>query len=735
MKQLSIFIILVLVIALYSNSVRSATTNTLANSNIKYTSMANEKNNNNAKSTSSAVFGWEGWIKYFHYDSSLTIRKPNEFFVNNYFYSQRVEKSALNSMDKKGIFNNVTTKYSFYTKMFENTLKILNEKDLHFGKTFETLDIDLIKPLDPTEPLKGSIKDLGTFSEGSCVSILVLKTKTFDSKFLAIRDTNNTKSESWIICFEGKAAKDKFFTTIVTYKLLRQKELNIELALRENPDEKAPITKKIERYQGSDANPEIDGYLSLMQDWTDCNLKCGGGTQTQQWRCVPPKAGGKPCMGEKIRTKKCNEEPCPGISIAKDQGKPEEEETITFKPIFRSMPFIDRPQQDIPCVIREADILYEKFDKKSNFTVQVPGRILINNRTISVYEDSSYDNAVFSHNLKETEMKKYKLDHCCFFIQSGRQSTKICALADCGSKGDPKFLNSWKYSFQIFKNKCFTKTESEILSDQNQEDLRPKEPSALMASMNIENTEVEEREKMIEEKVDENVTTNLDKELVKNQQTALKAITREFNLEERLKREEIQKAKEETKVLVKKMKFEEVKQEKLEEALDEREAQDIKLRENKIGEKEAVKVLYTAEDTINKKRLALKKKILEIRKMTQRRKRLIENKISLIRGKMAQEIVTASKSGDINVCKNRLGKKDEILKYCEAELITDFNKHKECKEDESSYCYLCCENTFGTMQYNKRAKCYDTCDKDKADKDAANKPRGDWIWKENSPKN
>ena len=58
----------------------------------------------------------------------------------------------------------------------------------------------------------------------------------------------------------------------------------------------------------------------------------------------------------------------------------------------------------------------------------------------------------------------------------------------------------------------------------------------------------------------------------------------------------------------------------------------------------------------------LKKKILEIRKMTQRRKRLIENKISLIRGKMAQEIVTASKSGDINVCKNRLGKKDEILK-------------------------------------------------------------------------
>jgi len=37
---------------------------------------------------------------------------------------------------------------------------------------------------------------------------------------------------------------------------------------------------------------------------------------------------------------------------------------------------------------------------------------------------------------------------------------------------------------------------------------------------------------MIEEKVDENITTNLDKELVKNQQTALKAITREFNLKD-----------------------------------------------------------------------------------------------------------------------------------------------------------------------------------------------------------
>jgi len=118
--------------------------------------------------------------------------------------------------------------------------------------------------------------------------------------------------------------------------------------------------------------------------------------------------------------------------------------------------------------------------------------------------------------------------------------------------------------------------------------------------------------------------------------------------------------------------------------------------------------------------------------MTQRRKRLIENKISLIRGKMAQEIVGASKVGDINSCKERLGKPDEITKFCDAELITDFNKNKECKEDESSYCYLCCESTFGTMQYNKRAKCYDTCDQDKKQKDEANKPRGTWYWKVNN---
>ena len=726
MKQLSIFIIAIYVLA-FLNSFQLTFS---LNSNSILTETKNTKKKE--KADDSKVL-WSGWVKYFHYETYQTIKKPTEFFINNSYYSQKVPKAELKGKDSKGVYNNVTDKYSFYAILFEDSLNILSEKNLHFTKTVDTMSMDLIKPFDANEPLKGSIKDLGGFNEGYCVSIKLLKPGSFQNDFLPVLEDNTTKSESWIVCMESPTKKDEFYTTLMTYKLLNQKKHGIQLVVRESSSkgDKPKTTPQIERYEGPDANPSIDGYLMLVQDWIQCTLKCGGGESYQQLRCIPPKSGGKPCFGDLIRKKSCNEQPCPGVSVGaeKTEEKKDEEEQITFKPIFKSQPFVDRPQQDIPCVIKENDVLYEKYDEKNKINVKVPGRLLINNRTIALFEDNNYDNAAFSFNLKETELKLNKFDHCCFYIQSLNKRQQICALANCGSKADPKFLNSWKYSFSLFKNKCFREMNSLHVSH-NEPEKNEEVQGSTLASMNIDSSEVDEREKLINSKLNEETELFLDKKLEKNQQTALKALTRELNLEERLKREEMMKAKEETKVVLSKMNFEIKKKEKLEEALEEKEEQDVQLKSQRETTRQASSILTETEEEINKKRNQLKKKILEIRKMTERRKRLIESKISLIRGKMTEEIVQANKAGSIETCQTTKENPAEIKKYCDDNITSDYNKNLECKTEEG-FCYACCESEFGAVQYNNRAKCYDMCDGNEKKKKDAEKPRGDWIWKVN----
>ena len=59
------------------------------------------------------------------------------------------------------------------------------------------------------------------------------------------------------------------------------------------------------------SNDSFDGYWVLMKDWSECSLKCDGGEQIKVMLCIPPKNEGKPCEGEAIQKRKCNQQPCP----------------------------------------------------------------------------------------------------------------------------------------------------------------------------------------------------------------------------------------------------------------------------------------------------------------------------------------------------------------------------------------------------------------------------------------
>lgn len=730
MKQLSLFIISLIVFSCTFNLY--STTSFKTNSKIAVSSKVKGEEPELGESPTL----WEGWVKYFHFDSFKAAKRPTEFFVNEQFFNQKVPNEELLAK-KDGINKNIVDKYSFYATLNAKRISILRRRNDKYEGPVENLDIDIIKPVDPAEPLKGPVKDIGKFNEGSCLTILALLPLTYDKGFLPIReDANTTKNESWIVCFQDDAQKEKFYTSLLTYKILRQKEQGIELALRKSDMAKLQpeSTPKFERYTGSDAKPGVDGYLQLIQDWSQCTLKCGGGEQFQQWRCIPPKPDGKPCQGELVRKRSCNTNKCPGIEVnAKDgdDSKEPKEEQVDFKPIYKRIPFNPRPQQDIPCVVKEHDILYKKEqadDKGKVRSHYIPGRVVLNTKTIALYDGSTSEN-LFNFDLDNTELVLIPDEFKCMRFQNINKEFIICGLENTGTKEDPKFLNSWKYSFSLFKTRCYKKMESEKVAEDTIDDKKKQpEASATLASMNIENEEVPEREKIINDKLNQQTEIALEDKVLKTQQTALKAITRELNLEERLKREEMMKAKEETKVLIKKMNYETEKKDKLEEAIEERETQETKFKEQRQTNNAATQIITETEETINKKRMALKKKILEIRKMTERRKRLIENKINLIRGKMTEKIVEANKTGSPETClTTRDSKQADINTYCDSNIITDFTKNLDCKKKDN-FCYICCETEFGTAQFNLRSICYDKCDGDKK-KVEEEKPAGDWLFK------
>lgn len=73
------------------------------------------------------------------------------------------------------------------------------------------------------------------------------------------------------------------------------------------------------RYKYAEATADLTyspQYHWELLEWSDCTVKCGGGTQSAKYECVEEKAGrvsSSFCVGEdkpESDTKKCNERPC-----------------------------------------------------------------------------------------------------------------------------------------------------------------------------------------------------------------------------------------------------------------------------------------------------------------------------------------------------------------------------------------------------------------------------------------
>lgn len=221
----------------------------------------------------------------------------------------------------------------------------------------------------------------------------------------------------------------------------------------------------------STSGAAADGYWITINEWTECSLKCGGGVSTLQRACIPPKNGGKPCIGNAVLTKKCNSKACP--EIQRSNSTISGGNDTVKKPIIKLVKFSNFPQRFVKCKIKESDLmLYQNLTDpvtaqgaKSLLSqvsleglseITVPVRVLMNNETVSVFTGDSYESLFMSFKLKNVRFLRHAVREDCFVLkESERKKVNLCSFSPGG--GCKKELDEWDYDFHLFKNQCAVK--------------------------------------------------------------------------------------------------------------------------------------------------------------------------------------------------------------------------------------------------------------------------------------
>lgn len=413
---------------------------------------------------------YQGWVKYYHYANDTHYVKPPSLFQNNAFFNQRIPKEKLAQKDNFG-FLHIPNKASFFMVLYNNSISLFSSRDGQTRKLIDSLKMEYVRIVPEDDVLKGGIRDDNNFPFGYCIEIVADIPTTFSER----PTPGQGQPETWIICTSKGNEKDVLLSTLIKLKVKHQRLANNGLKILSV--DKNKVNQPPQALGGLIANPIKktepersgmgsikDGYWVLLQDWTSCSQKCGNGTSYQQWMCVPPKNGGKNCEGNPIRTKLCNTHPCPSVNnllsiINKDMlatKKTGSNLSVAPKPIVKVGLFSNRPQRYSRCIIKENDaFIMAKIDNAPE-PIKKPVRILMNNRTVTIYNDDSYQQMYHTWNIEHTRFQ-YNKEHCCFDIQDNSMKTTVCGYDQyCGPKDKNVWAEGWNEDFQLFKTTCKT---------------------------------------------------------------------------------------------------------------------------------------------------------------------------------------------------------------------------------------------------------------------------------------
>ena len=634
---------------------------------------------------------YENWVSFFHF-TNTSHSLPHSFFINTEYSKQ----------------SKIPSKTSFFAQVTPNKVNFLNTKT--FTHIYDTLNIDFIKPIPENNNFLGGIKDLGKFNEGYCFQVSTVKT---EKEFVMTYEEpcpSKGKNEVWLICLKDEKDKDTMMKTIIKQKIKKQTDLGITLNIGNDISEDKPSRVIDEDINEPGLGPN-DGYWIMLQDWSQCTQKCGGGKQVRQLQCIPPKKGGKPCQGSSIRERPCNTQPCPEPKLLSQVIKREENPLKNLMssnaPIVKMMPISQRPQRYDKCHIKDTDASY--INEKG---VRVPIRLVMNNKSISAFQDENLSSSLITFLLEDTQFKLLKENKSCFRLENVNGHADFCSLVEDCAGNRPEvsntiidtyhnsFVNEWNYDFNLFKTQCFQ--ERKVNYDISNDPEFQKKQSELQQEF------IQQKKNKIKSESTKSEEFQLMKKRKETEAMTLSALMKEKHLEDMLIKEEAEREEEELKEIQLQLENEKKKKDCMKKAIQEKQLESEAQLSTSEAERSIEQLKKQVQLTIQKQRNEVQEKIKRMRQINNRKRQHLLQQIQLIRTETAGHVNQATRKGDTNTCKAIVDIRDQGIKqgkineYCSMNLV---NFIPDCT---TNFCYSCCENEFGDIYISERNQCYNT---------------------------
>ena len=578
----------------------------------------------------------------------------------------------------------------------------------------------LIKTIPDDNNLLGGVRNKGKFAEGWCFEVQTMINSSGQLFQMTDKEPYPLKGieKIWYICADTEKVKAQFMNVIIKLRLKLQHNLGLwyNSAL---PPKKETVADMVSNTPQTVGNI-LDGYWILLQDWSTCS-----GYQYKQLMCVPPKPGGKACTGEAMRKKKCNEEPCPNLG--------EEESNKKSKmnpPVIKMMPISVRPLRYDKCHLKESDTIYTAFKPGVGIEenpMKVPSRIVMNEKSISIYTDEDLASELGTYILDRSSLKTIEGDTNCFILESGEAKGKLCNMDTSGNYS--QFVEEWKYDFNLFKAQC-RKSKDKVAIDGADENALNNELNKKVQAATLD--VMKEKTKKIQIKAKENPINKVEK----MEETAMIAVKKELDIDGLLEKEELERESSEQDELRASITKERQKDECLIKSIKEKELEDQFNMEKFEKDKEVATIKEHAKKDILQKRNQVKIKILNMRRRAERKKKLLNDQLSNMRNDMAGNLGNMNKMGDSSQCFKPTPKNPEDTKkisaYCDKNFASASPvQYKECIS-EDTFCFVCCSTEIGEAHVRDREQCNEKCDPPKED---ALPTKGSWQWVQSTNKN
>jgi len=342
---------------------------------------------------------------------------------------------------------------------------------------------------------------------------------------------------------------------------------------------------------------------------------------------------------------------------------------------------------------------------------QIPVRVVLNNNTVTAFSGFKFSDLRKSFVLSKASFSSTSKYKNCFIIsQTDKHSATFC---DFGMNSSPEFFAEWHYDFNLFKFQC----------------------AARKPSVNIANaTDLEEQVQKLKQQMKVDILMKKKKEekeqevplLIKKEgDIALKALSKELDIEKSLELEELQREEEESTALDYQINLEKKKEECIVKAIQEREKESQFNLRQELKAEELDHLQSAAKKQITIRRDYLRKKLLNLRDKAKKKNDIKNSQIMSIRMEVAGTIANSLRKGLISHCVRALSSPQNWEAYCNGFFNSDLSYMNTCLKETEKKCEICCEREFGDVYPADRKKCEDeTCIKE-VSKDTT----GRWIWK------